>query len=299
MSSIAANSPDLPDGPSTSSELMGDLTVIIPVRNAAGILETCLASVVRARPAEIVIVDGNSSDDTLDIARRYPVTVLSDEGKGLPYARALGARAAKTTRVALIDADVVLPEGALENLLQEFNDEGYVALQAGLASVAGPGYWGQALAYHHQTGRSKNWFGVVATIFMRDELLEQGFDAAFLSGEDIELRWRLQQAGAKIGVSSKTTVIHRFEDGFAFARGQWLADGQGLARMIRKHRVRAGLLAALPLAAGVRGIGLSLAKGKPKWIPYFLCFSVFNYVAMVGELVKRPRNQGAAAPVDG
>lgn len=286
--STSANDPARASMPGAGPEATLDLAVVIPVRNAEDLLETCLASVVRERPREIVIVDGDSRDGTLEVARRYPVTIVSDEGRGLPYARALGARTATTARVALIDADVVLPEGALSSLLAEFEQGGYTALQAGLHSVAGPGYWGQALAFHHRTGRSRNWFGVVATIFEREELLTHGFDEAFLSGEDIELRWRLQQSGAKIGVSSATIVTHRFEDGFAFARGQWSADGHGLARMMRKHPWRGLRLGLLPLAAGVRGIVLSVVRHRTaRWIPYYACFTVFNYAAMIGELVRR------------
>jgi len=276
---------------------MLDVSVVVPVRNAEELIDDCLASISRSEPREIILVDGLSTDRTLEIARRYPVRILSDEGRGLPAARALGAEAANSKLVALIDADVVLPEGALERLLEEFGEDGYAALQAGLDSVSGPGYWGQALAHHHRSGRSKDWFGVVATIFERDVLLEYGFDRAFLSGEDIELRWRLQQSGARIGVSRRTKVIHRFGDGFEFAKAQWLADGHGLGRMIAKHRWRAAILLGLPLAAGLRGTVLSVVRRQPRWIPYYLCFTVFNYIGMLGELAgSRGANSDGGTP---
>jgi glycosyltransferase involved in cell wall biosynthesis len=279
----------------TGTEL--DVSVVVPVRNAETLIAECLASIVSSRPREIIVVDGMSTDGTLEIARRYGVRVLSDEGRGLPAARLLGAHAASAPYVALIDADVTLPEGALEQLLREFVEGGYDALQAGLRSVSGPGYWGRALVNHHRSGRSKNWFGVVATIFDRDVLLAHGFDESFRSGEDIELRWRLQRAGARIGVSERTVVTHRFDDTFEFARGQWLADGHGSGRMLRKHRLRGAWLAALPLAAAARGILLSLARRQPRWLPYYACFAAFNYLGMLRELVpatRRPR--GASRP---
>lgn len=266
-----------------------DITVVVPVRNAEAILEDCLVSIDSQHPAEVVVVDGVSTDATLDIARRHGARILSDEGRGLPSARSMGARAAGTRWVALVDADVILPEGSLAALFREFLDEGYVALQAGLESEAGPGYWGQALAHHHRTGRSRWWFGLVATIFERDTLLAHGFDARFESGEDIELRWRLASAGAKAGVSRKVIVRHQFDDTWAFARGQFRADGAGMARMIRKHRAGGARLLLLPLAAGVRGIGLSVVRLTPRWIPYYVAFTVFNYTAMIGELARRGR----------
>lgn len=274
--------------------LLPDLTVVIPVRNAARLLPDCLASASRERPREIVVVDGNSTDGTLDIARSYPTTILSDEGKGLPVARMLGAQAAATRYVALVDADVVLAEGSLARLLDEFVTGGYTALQAGLSSVGGPGYWGRALAEHHRSGRSKNWFGVVATIVERETLLAVGFDQEFRSGEDIELRWRLARGGRRIGVSRTTIVTHRFDgDTFQFARDQFAMDGRGLAAMVRKHGWRGARLLALPGAAGARGMLLSLARLQPQWLPYYLCFALGNYAAMIQALVRRPRGAGS------
>jgi glycosyltransferase involved in cell wall biosynthesis len=256
------------------------------VRNAEQFIDDCLTSLVSARPKEIIVVDGMSTDRTREIAHRYGVQVLSDEGRGLPAARILGARTATSERVALVDVDVVFPDGALEQLLEEFLEDGYDALQAGLLSVSGPGYWGQALVHHHRNGRSKNWFGVVATIFDRATLLEHGFDERFLSGEDIELRWRLQRAGARIGVSQRTIVDHRFDDTYEFARGQWLADGHGSGRMLRKHRLAGSWLAAIPLAAALRGIALSIVRRQPRFIPYYILFAVFNYVGIGRELAR-------------
>jgi glycosyltransferase involved in cell wall biosynthesis len=262
-----------------------DVSVVVPVRNAEDLVDDCLASIVRSRPSEIIVVDGLSTDRTLERVHRYPVTVLSDGGGGLPAARLIGARAARSRWIALVDADIVLPEGALAALVAEASAGGYTALQAGLRSVAGPGYWGKALVQHHRSGRSKDWFGVAATVFERDELLRYGFDSRFRSGEDIELRWRLRRAGAKIGVSRATVVTHRFGDSFGFAKDQWTADGRGLARLLRKHRWRAGWILLLPLAAGARGAVLTLARGEPQWIPYYAGFLTFNYAAMLRELL--------------
>ncbi len=266
-----------------------DVTVVVPTRNAGSLIHDCLDSIKRSNPRELIIVDGVSTDRTVEIARSYGATVLSDQGGGLPLARRMGAEAATSEQVALVDVDVRLGEGDLARLLAEFRTEGYAALQAGLHSVSGPGYWGQALANHHRTGRSKNWFGVVATVFDRSVLLQHGFDDRFLSGEDIDLRWRLKQANAKIGVSQRTVVEHRFEDSWEFAKGQFVADGHGLGRMISNHGMRAKVLLGLPAAAAVRGILLSLVRLEPRWIPYYVVYAVYNYLAIGSELAGQAR----------
>lgn len=257
------------------------LTAVVPVRNGAHLLPQCLESIRRSDVAQIIVVDGLSTDSSREIAHTWGATVLSDEGKGLPYARSLGVQAAHTQWVVLIDADVVVPEGALAALLGEFVTEGYDGLQAGLESVGGPGYWGEALAYHHINGRSRWWFGVVATIFERERLLSVGFDDSFESGEDIELRWRFERAGLKVGVSRDASVVHRFGgDDFDFAKDQFLMDGIGLGMMLRKYRWRGIRLTLLPAAAAVRGAARAVVVGQPRWIRYFAAFAWFNYVGM-------------------
>jgi len=263
---------------------VNDISVIVPARNAEAMLDECLDSIEAEGPREIIVVDGNSTDGTLEIARRHGVTILSDGGRGLPAARMLGARAASGRFIALVDADVVLRPGSLAGLRDELVSGGFDAIQAGLESVSGPGYWGQALAHHHRSGRSKHWFGLAATVLERKTLLSFGFDPSFSSGEDIELRWRLRSAGAKASVSETTVVEHRFGDTFLDAKGQWLADGEGLGRMVRKHGLRGVPLLVLPLAAGVRGIVLSALRREPRWIPYYVCYTIFNYAGMARRL---------------
>lgn len=265
-----------------------DITAVVPVRNGAALLPDCLSALTRSGVGAIVVVDGLSTDGSREIASAHGAMVLSDEGKGLPHARAIGAAAAGTRWVLLVDCDVVFPDGALAVLLDEFRTGGYAALQAGLSSVGGPGYWGRALAYHHRTGRSRRWFGLVATLFERDELVRIGFDDDFISGEDIELRWRLRQAGRPAGVSERAMVEHRFAgDDFAFALDQFLMDGTGLGRMVRKHGLRGVRLLALPFAAALRGSALSAARGQPRWVPYYAAFCWFNYVGIARGLVRR------------
>ncbi len=271
-----------------------DLTVVVPVRNAEPFVADCLAAIIRSRPAAIIVVDGLSTDRTVDIARSCGVTVLSDEGRGVAAARLIGAGEATTRWVALVDVDVLLHSGALRALLDEAIEGDYTALQAGLESTSGPGYWGQALVQHHRSGVSKTWFGLVATVFDREAFMRFGLDPTFISGEDIEIRWRLERAGLRIGVSSDTVVEHRFGDSFEFALGQFMADGAGLARMVVKHGVRAMPLLALPLAAGARGAALSLLRREPRWIPYYTTFTALNWYAMARQLLREAHRRDGA-----
>ncbi|MGH8965717.1 MAG: glycosyltransferase family A protein, partial [Actinomycetes bacterium] len=99
---------------------VGDITAVVPVRNAEQLLPDCLESLVANGITTIVVVDGMSTDSSRDIARSYGALVLSDGGGGLPLARTMGVEAATTRWVVLVDADVVFPQGALAALHEEY-----------------------------------------------------------------------------------------------------------------------------------------------------------------------------------
>jgi len=268
----------------TQDETKLPMTVVVPARNAADFIESCLETIRRNRPAEIIVVDGRSQDATTDIARRFTDAVLSDDGGGVALARQLGAEAAHQPYVAFIDVDVELTDSALGELLAELEDRRLEAIQAQLKSVGADDYWSRALASHHRGGRSKNWFGLSASLFVREAFLRYGMDSSFSSGEDIELRYRLQKAGARVGLSQRVTVRHRFGPGFRFALGQFLADGAGLGRVVRKFGWQAAPTLAIPAGGAVLGMGRSLLR-HPQFIPYYGLYGVCNYWGIVRGLL--------------
>lgn len=263
------------------------ITIVVPVRNSEHLIEGCLTSIFKANPAEVIVVDGLSTDKTREIAQRFPVVIVSDGGLGVPAARMMGVRAANNSTIGLFDGDIIMPDGALESLYQEFLEGEYDALQAGLVSHSGPGYWGKALVTHHNNGRSKRWPGLMATLFKKQVLLDEPLDVRFRSGEDIEIRWRLINAGYKMGISHQTIVKHWFGDTFEFAKDQWQQDGKGLGRMVVKYGVKALPLIGIPAAGAIRGMLISLFRLQPRWLPYYLCYFVYNYLSIFSGLTER------------
>jgi hypothetical protein len=196
--------------------------------------------------------------------------------------------------VALVDADVVLPPNALRELDEERRNRRLIALQAGLHSVGAGDYWSHSLADHHNHGKSKQWFGVCASLVSRDVLLANPLDGDLRSGEDIDLRIRLMTAGFPVGVSETMIGEHRFGDGFVFASKQWLADGAGLGRMVRKHGHAALVSAMIPFAAAALGLARGARQALRSW-PYFAGFAVGNYIGLWRGLTDRSVPASGAA----
>lgn len=88
------------------------LSIVIPVYNEENHIKECLEAI-KAQieaPLEVIVVDNNSSDKTVEIAKKYPfVTVLSAREQGIAFARNVGFNAARGNIIGRIDADSRIP----------------------------------------------------------------------------------------------------------------------------------------------------------------------------------------------
>jgi glycosyltransferase involved in cell wall biosynthesis len=76
------------------------------------------------QPFEVIVVDNNSSDDTVAVARKYPfVKVIRETRQGVVYARDRGFRAAKGEIIGRIDGDTRITPNWVETLTSIFSDE--------------------------------------------------------------------------------------------------------------------------------------------------------------------------------
>ncbi len=93
---------------------------VVPARNEADYLRGTLSSIASLDTAyeyEVIVVDGGSTDGTVDIAREYEATVVSDDGAGIGAARTLGAERADGEWLAFVDADTKLRANYLTAML--------------------------------------------------------------------------------------------------------------------------------------------------------------------------------------
>lgn len=102
------------------------ISFIIPTLNAQKVLETCLKSIIKQdfpkSNYEIIIVDGGSTDKTIDIAHKYNSIILNNPLKTAEAGKAVGVRQAKGEFICLIDSDNILPtKNWLKKMLYPFS----------------------------------------------------------------------------------------------------------------------------------------------------------------------------------
>ncbi len=229
-----------------SAETCETLSVIIPTKNEGELLEECLNSIrsQSVRASEIIIVDGGSTDNTLEIAQKFGANIIKEQAFSSPAnARNLGAEKASGEILLIMDADVVLGQDCLKNALKIFEEKTVIGVLPSEQNVDDSYIellqrkWNEGSRTGISIGfRRTKTSGLVA--FFRKEVLEKvKFDTKYGFGEDDDFSNRIEQEfkDCKMVVAENCTVIshspHTFKE-FA-ARYSWW--GRTFLAYLSKH----------------------------------------------------------------
>jgi glycosyltransferase involved in cell wall biosynthesis len=102
------------------------ISIVIPTYNSSKFMPNLLDSIFKNKvdDMEVVIVDDLSTDDTVEILNKYPVSVIELEKNGGPArARNIGVGEAKGDIIFFLDSDVVLMDGTIKEVEDYFRND--------------------------------------------------------------------------------------------------------------------------------------------------------------------------------
>lgn len=101
-----------------------NVSIVVCTKNSEALLEDCLAAIKKETPeCELIVVDADSTDKTKEIAARYADNMVSDQRRGLSYARQLGIDTAKGALVAFVSPDNVVPRDTMLKMISEMEHD--------------------------------------------------------------------------------------------------------------------------------------------------------------------------------
>jgi len=229
------------------------VSVIIPVRNGEPTIEPLLESLQRLdydrNKVEVVVVDGNSTDRTGDIVKKYPVKLINEKREGLNAARNTGMRNSDGEIIAFTDCDCIVPSNWIKKIVENFKDP-QVGCVGGSAKGHDDDFISQyadnsiiplmpffkkrerldmiKLFLHHPAGCnmafSRKAFEEVGCF---DESIRYGFD-------DVEFVERVCKAGYKMVLDPNVRVWHKHRSTLKEFLKQNFSYGRGAGVLLKR-----------------------------------------------------------------
>ncbi|HLI01655.1 MAG TPA: mycofactocin biosynthesis glycosyltransferase MftF [Acidimicrobiales bacterium] len=251
-----------------------EYTVVIPVRDRPAALDRCLGALASATATEVVVVDDGSTDPeaTATVCRRHGARLLRHpHPRGPGPARNTGLAAVRTPLVAFVDSDCDPPPGWPTALLGHFADPLVAAVAARVVPLPAPG--GRARRYWESTSSldlgdrpatvapgTRVAYVPTANLIARTAALGGGFDEALPVGEDVDLVWRLVEAGWRVRYDPAVEVAHDEPAGQPALLRRRFRYGRSAAPLARRHPGSVPPLVLSPWPALAVG---AVAAGRP------------------------------------
>lgn len=221
------------------------LSVVIPVLNGMPFLAEQLSAIATESVRggfEVVIADNGSTDGTVafaeSLAASMDLRVVRAERKGVSCARNTGVWHSRAPKVVFLDSDDQIAPGYLQAMSNALATHDIVAARIDAISL-NPNGCPRDIA--QTVGIGQGWlpWGYGATLGLsRDLYLRIGGcdeDLRF-AGDDIDLCWRAQMAGATLGFVTDAVLRYRVRtDGRSLFR-QGRSYGRGGAQVDRRFR---------------------------------------------------------------
>jgi cellulose synthase/poly-beta-1,6-N-acetylglucosamine synthase-like glycosyltransferase len=186
-------------------------------------IESCLNQDYPKNKYEIIYIDNNSKDNSINIAKSYGITVASEKKQGLSEARNKGIKLSKGEILVFLDADIKLDKNYLASHERTFDDPKVGAgggMVLPMKSTWVSNYLGVSLLERYP--RYKNFINVSTypgcNLSIRNEVLnevgnfKEGFkvgDVLIPRAEDKEICQRIRSKGFIIKYNPNAKIYHK------------------------------------------------------------------------------------------
>jgi glycosyltransferase involved in cell wall biosynthesis len=262
------------------------VSVIIPVYNEEDRMYDCLWAITHQveKPFEIIVVDNNSRDQTVAIARRFKgVKVVTETKQGLTNARNRGFEEAEGDILARIDADTMVPADWVKKVREAFDLDpelagltGYGRTRAGVTIPLFSDIWSWAYFTHTKAffGHTMLWganMAVRKSAWLKANKLCCLDDSHVHEDQDLSLA--LAATGARVKIDPTLTVSVDFGD-IQYIEKFWVYyRKKHHTRAIHQLHYRSKLVTNQPLPLYKR-IGYHMAASYT--VGFFMVFTSLN-----------------------
>jgi GT2 family glycosyltransferase len=249
------------------------ISVVVCTYNGSRTIRECLEGLrdLDYPDFEVIVIDDGSTDNTADVVREFDVRLVQTENRGLSRARNLGMELATGTIVAYTDDDAYPDPHWLYYLAHTFNTTQFAAVGGPNLPPPGDGVVAEAVAnapggpmHILLSDREAEHIPGCNMAFRKSALAAiGGFDPQFrTAGDDVDVCWRIQNAGWKVGFHAAAMVWHHRRKTVRAFWKQQTGYGKAEAMLQVKWPEKYNVAGHAVWAGRVYGRGLQQALGR-------------------------------------
>ena len=172
-------------------------SVVVCVKNEEKRIKKSLQGIVKNNPDEIIVVDGNSNDNTKKIAKEFTDKIFNSNEKSLTKDRQIGIDKCKNELIAMIDADHILEKNDIYNLIKDMKEMNFDIIQSQLKPLCNSHYLNRGEGDYweviHNKPGGKKMIGTAPAIYKKTVFEEIKFDGYITSKmDDTDFCYRLE-----------------------------------------------------------------------------------------------------------
>jgi GT2 family glycosyltransferase len=223
--------------------VLPQLSIVVPVRNDAKRLRTCLTSIRSNAPSvKVYVIDNGSTDGSGAMAEELGASVMRCPDLRVGALRNRGCGMSSSEFIAFVDSDHEVTSDWLEQGLDILLQDESIVATGSHYLAPNNGTWVQTTwAIHRLRGPERcdvDWLGA-GNLFVRRDAFEKvgGFREDLIAAEDVDLCHRLRQLGGRIVCDKRIRNIHHGEPKTltAFLRKEYWRGSSGVKAWISQR----------------------------------------------------------------
>lgn len=181
---------------------LDELSVLLCNKNSLKFLKKSIPIYKKSKFKELIVVDGNSTDGSLEYLKEQEIKIITDLSKGLSYSRKLAVENANGKIFFIAGPDDVCNHFFLKNSLKNFSALKYDAATVGLKIFNPLTYWDHSLNLWFLYIRGKRTAQVIGTpTFFKKEVFDYiSYDPDTIGCDDTDISEKLIKNNFKFGV---------------------------------------------------------------------------------------------------
>lgn len=292
------------------------ISLIIPTYNNESTLQNCLDSIKRQtlKPTEIIIADGHSTDNTINIAKKFNCKLVYEERGTRAAACNAALEIAEGDLIAFTDSDVIAKEDWLEKLvftLEKKSEENIICITGPNLEYPNESLFGKAVTAIYNSFLGGGWSEQARSIFNKEERLVESaagcnaiynknalstvlpFNESLLTAEDTDINYKLLKKGFKLYFTPDAIVYHRRPQKHKTLCSKSKKYARGKIQFFKEHKTGLELWHLLPVIYFITGIFLifSLFVSLWTWVVIVAYFGLYLLVVILISLIQAAKFQ--------